>query len=147
MLVQLFDGYRFTEGGRTFCCTASIGLSRIEGSTTAEDALSHADSACNYVKTHGRNGQEVFRPGNQAIPQLSTEAGWSIRIKDALRDRRMEMWLQPILPLRADGRAYFEALVRLRDPDGKVIMPGQFLLPPRISATRSRLISSPFTNP
>jgi len=127
LLVQLFDGYRFKEGGRAFCCTASIGLSRIDGEVTAEDALSHADSACYYVKTHGRNGHEVFRPDNQAIAQLSTEAGWSIRIKDALRDRRMEMWLQPILPLRADGRAYFEALVRLRDPDGKIIMPGQFL--------------------
>jgi len=127
LLVQLFDGYRFKEGGRAFCCTASIGLSRIDGEVTAEDALSHADSACYYVKTHGRNGHEVFRPDNQAIAQLSTEAGWSIRIKDALRDRRMEMWLQPILPLRADGRAYLEALVRLRDPDGKIIMPGQFL--------------------
>jgi diguanylate cyclase (GGDEF)-like protein/PAS domain S-box-containing protein len=127
ILVQLFDGYRFKEGGKTFCCTASIGLARIDGGVTAEDALSQADSACYYVKTHGRNGHEVFRPDNQAIAQLSTEAGWSIRIKDALRDRRMEMWLQPILPLRPDGRAYFEALVRLRDPDGKIIMPGQFL--------------------
>ena len=126
-LVQIFDESRFKEGGKTFCCTASIGLSRIDGAVTAEDALSHADSACYYVKTHGRNGHEVFRPDNQAIAQLSTEAGWSIRIKDALREHRMEMWLQPILPLRADGRAYFEALVRLRDPDGKIIMPGQFL--------------------
>ena len=127
LLVQTFDESRFKEGGKTFCCTASIGLSRIDGAVTAEDALSHADSACYYVKTHGRNGYEVFRPDNQAIAQLSTEAGWSIRIKDALREHRMEMWLQPILPLRADGRAYFEALVRLRDPDGKIIMPGQFL--------------------
>ncbi|MBI5802694.1 MAG: EAL domain-containing protein [Verrucomicrobia bacterium] len=127
LLVQIFDESRFKEGGKSFCCTASIGLSRIDGVVTAEDALSHADSACYYVKTHGRNGHEVFRPDNQAIAQLSTEAGWSIRIKDALRDHRMEMWLQPILPLRADGRAYFEALVRLRDPDGKIIMPGQFL--------------------
>ena len=126
-LVQIFDESRFKEGGRTFCCTASIGLSRIDGAVTAEDALSRSDSACYYVKSHGRNGHEVFRPDNQAIAQLSTEAGWSIRIKDALRDHRMEMWLQPILPLRADGRAYFEALVRLRDPDGKIIMPGQFL--------------------
>ena len=127
MLVQIFDESRFKEGGKTFCCTASIGLSRIDGEVTAEDALSHADSACYYVKTHGRNGYEVFRPDNQAIAQLSTEAGWSIRIKDALREHRMEMWLQPILPLRADGRAYFEALVRMRDPDGQIIMPGQFL--------------------
>lgn len=126
-LVQIFDAARFKEGGQTFCCTASIGLSRIDGAVTAEDALSHADSACYYVKTHGRNGHEVFRPDNQAIAQLSAEAGWSIRIKDALREHRMEMWLQPILPLRADGRTYFEALVRLRDPDGKIILPGQFL--------------------
>ena len=127
LLVQTFDGYRFKEGGKTFCCTASVGLSRIDGTVTAEDALSQADSACYHVKTLGRNGYEIFRPDNQAIARLSSEAGWSIRIKDALRDRRMEMWLQPILPLRADGRAYFEALVRLRDPDGKIITPGQFL--------------------
>jgi len=126
-LVQLFDECRFKEGGRTFCCTASIGLSKIDGTVTAEDALSQADSACYYVKTHGRNGLEVFRPDNQAIAQLSTEAGWSIRIKDALRDRRMEMWLQPILPLRGDGKPYFEALVRMREVDGKIVMPGQFL--------------------
>jgi EAL domain-containing protein (putative c-di-GMP-specific phosphodiesterase class I) len=102
-------------------------LSKIDGTVTAEDALSQADSACYYVKTHGRNGLEVFRPDNQAIAQLSTEAGWSIRIKDALRDRRMEMWLQPILPLRGDGKPYFEALVRMREMDGKIVMPGQFL--------------------
>jgi EAL domain-containing protein (putative c-di-GMP-specific phosphodiesterase class I) len=55
------------------------------------------------------------------------EADWSIRIKDALKEERMEIWLQPVVPLQSKGDAYYEVLLRMRDSQGNIILPGEFL--------------------
>lgn len=127
-LVETFDNHRFSDGGRIFSSTASVGVVRLTEGMTAEDAVAHAGSACYLTKAHGRNGWEMFKPDNEEIQQLTTESLWSIRLKDALRAGRVELWLQPILPVRESlERVYFEVLVRMRGPEGELVMPSQFM--------------------
>jgi diguanylate cyclase (GGDEF)-like protein/PAS domain S-box-containing protein len=127
-LVRILDEYRFVDDGHTYSATVSIGIMNIDGTLTAEDVLTHAASACYLVKTHGRNGFEFFSGDNTEISQLSQEADWSLRTRDALRSDRMELWLQPIVPLKpGKGDTHFEALLRMRNVDGQLILPGVFM--------------------
>lgn len=126
-LLALLDEFRFKVQGRSYSTSASIGIAAVTGEDTADEVMAQADAACNQVKAKGRNGLEVYRPHNEEIRLLNQEASWSILIKDALRDQRFELWLQPIRPLRGRSEPYFEVLLRMRDPDGNIVLPGAFL--------------------
>lgn len=126
-LVKILDDYRFMEGGRSYSTSASIGLAALDPTLTAEEIFARADATCYLVKSKGRNDCELYREDNKQIQELNTQANWSIRIKDALRDNRIEIWLQPILPLKGQMMPYFEVLIRMRDLNGQIVYPGEFL--------------------
>lgn len=48
-------------------------------------------------------------------------------IRSSLEDNRVDLYLQPIVSLPQRKLRYYEALSRLRDKDGKVIMPAQYM--------------------
>lgn len=128
-LVERFDRHRFFDKGRAYPATASVGVAQVRSGRTAEDHLSDVASACFVAKERGRNGFAEFQPDEQALRQLDAESRWSVAIKDALREDRMEIWLQPILPVReAITRVYFEVLLRMRDTGGERILPGAFMI-------------------
>ena len=66
---------------------------------------------------------------------LNTEAGSHIRefqqtvrlIKDAITDNRVEVFYQPIYSVRDKKFISAEALARLRDSNGNIVMPGHFI--------------------
>lgn len=127
-LVERFDRHRFIDGGRAYPSTASVGVSRVQRSNTAEDNLSDVASACFVAKERGRNGFALFQDDDEALRQLGVESRWSLAVKDALHSDRMEIWLQPILPVHeAITRVYFEVLLRMRDERGNRILPGEFM--------------------
>jgi len=118
---------QFKENGESFSCSASIGMAAIDASLSTEDALSQAVAAAYQVKENGGNGVELFRADQRSLQQLSEDATWFMRIKKALDDNRLEVWLQPIVALRGDESPSFEALVRYRDENGEVVSPENFL--------------------
>jgi EAL domain-containing protein (putative c-di-GMP-specific phosphodiesterase class I) len=52
---------------------------------------------------------------------------WKGRIQKALAEDRFIPWFQPILDLREDKVTHYEALVRLIDEEGAILLPGAFL--------------------
>ena len=48
-------------------------------------------------------------------------------IQKALAEDRFEPWFQPILDLRDNNTHHYEALARLRNTDGVIILPGSFI--------------------
>src|SRR5262249_30517753 len=48
-------------------------------------------------------------------------------VRDALEENRIDVYLQPIVSLPQRKRRFFEALSRLRDPEGEIIMPSDYL--------------------
>jgi EAL domain-containing protein (putative c-di-GMP-specific phosphodiesterase class I) len=52
---------------------------------------------------------------------------WKERILKALKEDRFEPWFQPILDLKTGLVHHYEALARMRDTDGKILLPGSFI--------------------
>jgi diguanylate cyclase (GGDEF)-like protein len=126
-LAAKLSSTRFREGGDEYCFTASIGLTPMDSETASEDVLARAVSASYRIKSDGGNGTDVFSIGEESLPQLSEEFRSFMRVKSALEENRLEVWLQPIVPLNPGLPIYFEALVRIRQKDGVIIGPDHFL--------------------
>jgi diguanylate cyclase (GGDEF)-like protein/PAS domain S-box-containing protein len=126
-LLSVLGDFRFQLNERAFITTASIGMVRIDGSGAAEDLLAQADSACHVAKSRGGNGMVVYRADNVEMQRLVRDAEWCVRASEAIAESRLELWLQPVVPLRSTQSGHFEVLVRLRETDGSVISPYHFL--------------------
>ena len=52
---------------------------------------------------------------------------WKGRIQKAIEEDRFEPWFQPILVLKDNQVHHYEALARMRDTNGEVILPWAFI--------------------
>jgi len=49
------------------------------------------------------------------------------RVESALAEERFELYAQPIVDLRSGETVQYELLLRMREPDGRIVAPGEFL--------------------
>ncbi|MEY4641229.1 MAG: hypothetical protein RLZZ227_1223 [Pseudomonadota bacterium] len=129
------QNFRFLWNENMFTVGVSIGLTLIakDGESLSE-VLRRADAACYAAKEAGRNRLHIFRPDDKDLAQRHTEMSWVARINAALEDNRLELWHQEIAQISREDETqghtaedHFEVLVRMRDTDGSLIMPGSFL--------------------
>lgn len=126
-LRQVLDNLPFVNNGRSFPVSASIGIAGMRGCLSPADALNRAQSACRQVKARGGNAWEVLKSDPPEQTQLSMDTERFVRVKDALREDRMVIWVQPIVPLREDLNLFYEELIRMRELDGGISSPMEFL--------------------
>ena len=121
--------FRYTWEDRTFRLGASIGVVPI----TAENedvasVLSAADSACGAAKESGRNRVHCFEENDIDLMRRRREMQWAARINNALEESRFELFRMTIQPLQVeDAGEHFELLLRMRDENGKIVAPDQFI--------------------
>ncbi len=123
------ESQMFVWQERTYTVSASIGVVVVEhGDPTLKDVLAWADTACYVAKENGRNRVHVYREDDQTTRRYG-EMEWANRLRWALDEQRLVLDYQEIIPL--DGRrgegARIELLLRLRDEDGRIVLPGAFL--------------------
>lgn len=124
-LIRRARDFRLLRPGvQTVDLTMSGGIAQLAGAVTAETALARADDALHEAKRFGKNRLERWSP---AIEAGETVRVWSPTVKDALADDRIELFLQPIVPLDGAGTQIFEALCRLRMPDGALVGAAEFI--------------------
>jgi len=133
--------YRFVWQDKIFSVGVSIGLVEIgPDSTSVEDVLSAADSACYLAKEHGRGRVHVYSSQDEAGARQRGEIQWLQKLQSALKDDKFELFTQPIISL--DGRVpsgpAIEVFLRLKDDDGTLIPPVSFIR----AAERYRLMGS-----
>lgn len=130
-LVTTVHAHRFRWETRSFVLGASAGVVALgpEDRDLAR-VMSAADSACAAAKERGRNRVQVFRPSDSELELRRREMDWVSVISAALEQDRFALYLQRIEPAGGpDGLPHHEVLLRMLDPEGRVIPPGQFIPP------------------
>ena len=125
-VVRALEGMAFTWEDNAFIVTASIGLTQIDANTTPSLALSRADVAMYMAKDSGRNCWKIYEKdgAEDSTPGLD----WIGEIREAFRDDRLELFLQPIHGLQSpDQPRLAEVLVRMRRKDGQLVPPSRFI--------------------
>ena len=125
---QAIRDFRFAWQGNVLQIGASIGLVELTHKTESiATLLSAADMACYSAKDGGRNRVQAYDP--ESASTRHREMRWVSRLTSANDDGRLDLVFQSIIPIEAhgDARPHYEVLMRLRDEDGRTIMPDEFI--------------------
>jgi len=107
--------------------TISIGLNSYTSHFKNEhDAINMADKMLYDAKHNGRNKVSVYLP-NKTVTEHTISFLNVHHVKEAIEEKRIFCEYQPLVHLESNQIIGYEALVRIRDRDGKVLYPGMFL--------------------
>ena len=106
--------------------TASLGVARLgrPGSKSVDEFLAEADRALVEAKTHGKDRYVVAGDVGEMLRPDWFE--WGAKLRSALAEDRLELFLQPIVRVSDRSVAMHEVLVRMRDGDD-LVRPDIFL--------------------
>lgn len=112
-------------GSDSTVVTTSLGIAVAEGHESPEDLLRDSDTALYRAKEQGRDRADMFDDHlrDQAVKRHSVEQ----HLRRALDERLVEVLYQPIVDLRDGAVTGAEALVRLRETDGSLMSPIEFI--------------------
>ena len=128
-ICDAMDDFRFYHDSKRYRVGTSIGLVPVNRDwPTPAAVMQAADTGCYAAKEAGRNRVHVWRDEDQVMLARQGEMQWTNRIELALDDDRFELYAQRIVPLKnLGGGLHCEMLLRMRDTDGTIILPGAFL--------------------
>jgi diguanylate cyclase (GGDEF)-like protein/PAS domain S-box-containing protein len=153
-LFTIADGFRelihqvnYPRSGVQVQMTGTVGVAIISKDTpSAEYILEHARVACSLGKRRGSDQTQIYVSDADARIARELDAGWSIRIRDALHEQRFVLLAQPIMgmggingeaDLRAvqgfrvnpmdKGEQIYELLIRMVNRDGQWVSPSVFV--------------------
>lgn len=117
----------FTLKGQQVYTTISIGIaySKQGQSLIAHDLLRDAHTAMYRAKALGNSRYQVFisTMQSQALQQLKLEAD----LREAIKKQEFQLYYQPIINLKTNQIAGFEALIRWISPKRGFVSPGEFI--------------------
>ncbi len=116
----------------------SVGIA-VEGlqNTNRNNLLTNADLALREAKKH-RSKIQLYTQDNKLVVRLNDKYHWDRKLKESFREDRFFVCYQPILNNKTNSVDKYECLARLKDADGTVYTPGQFLGHVNSSKSRSR---------
>jgi diguanylate cyclase (GGDEF)-like protein/PAS domain S-box-containing protein/excisionase family DNA binding protein len=122
--------YRFQAGEQkvisNISASAGIALYPFHGSDVLA-LLSNADIAMYQAKELGRNRHVVFDQSSDNLRSTHKRVHWAKKLRDALDEERLVLFCQPVVRLKDQKPVHHEILVRIRDDEGKYILPGNFI--------------------
>jgi EAL domain-containing protein (putative c-di-GMP-specific phosphodiesterase class I) len=123
---SLRQPYVFADTGEMLVCPVSVGVTSTSGREVgAEDLLSEADLALYRAKDSGRDRYVVF---DDALRARARERHLSEQLlRTALERGWLTLRYQPIADMRSGRHVGAEALVRISDRDGGLVLPDRFI--------------------
>jgi diguanylate cyclase (GGDEF)-like protein len=125
------QAWQFEWSEKAFQVGVSIGVVAITKlSPSLSAVLSEADTACFTAKEQGRNRVFAFHDASTSQYMRQTSRGWLKRINDALSEGAFTLLYQPIVPIdmpRSVARPRVEALLRMSETGGELILPMSFI--------------------
>jgi diguanylate cyclase (GGDEF)-like protein/PAS domain S-box-containing protein len=129
-VVRAVNDHRFVWKDKIFSIGVSVGLVEVTAeSTSLEDLLHAADSACYVAKNQGGH-VHVYSARDEAAARQRGEILWLQLLQSALKEDRFELHAQPIMhaaPQQQEGGPGLEVLLRLKDDKGVSIAPADFM--------------------
>ena len=123
------EGYRFEWQDSFTTIRCSIGVVMVSGEDAdVASVMSSADVACYSAKDMGRNQVHLYRDSDASLRH--EEMKWVSRITSAVEEDRFELYYQPIIgigKLNGTSRGHYELLLRMRDENGELVVPDQFI--------------------
>lgn len=118
----------FESSGHKHHITASIGIAIFPGiGLSAETLMANADIAMYQAKDSGRGKSHIYSLEEKTKETLKKHVTWKDKIESALAEKRLVLHFQPILDIKKQTISHAEALVRISDENGELIMPNDFI--------------------
>ncbi len=125
------QAWQFEWAEKAFQVGVSVGVVAITRLAPGLSAvLSEADTACFTAKEQGRNRVFAFHDSTTSQYMRQTSRGWLKRINDALTEGAFTLLYQPIMPIdttQPAGTPRVEALLRMSETGGELILPMNFI--------------------
>jgi EAL domain-containing protein (putative c-di-GMP-specific phosphodiesterase class I)/GGDEF domain-containing protein len=135
-LLEKIAQHEFPVDERMFRTTASAGLATLSGGGGKLDtALLEVQEAVRRSRAQGGNLLVKVGQSETDARAEAADAAWVKQIRAALTANRFSLVQQPITSL-AGGPALMDTVVRMKDSQGREILPGEFMP----SAERSGLV-------
>ena len=127
-LRQSIREFRFAWDEHSFELGVSIGIAEInQDSESMSELLSAADQACCLAKEQGRNRLHVYQESDVMLAQRHGEMLWISRLNEAFAHDYFRLYAMPIVHLRDSPERHDEVLIRIRNSQGDLILPGAFI--------------------
>ena len=113
---------------KQFFCTLSIGVVMFSGyEDNVKSIIKNADIAMYEAKRRGKNSYEFFEAalGEQTILRTHTETALRRSMRNNFEG--FELHYQPVMDIRSGRIIGVEALLRMTDESGSVVMPKDFI--------------------
>jgi diguanylate cyclase (GGDEF)-like protein/PAS domain S-box-containing protein len=122
--------YRFqwSSHHKVTSVTASVGIALypFHGSDVT-GLLSSTDIAMYQAKDSGRNRYVLYDQDAQSLRRTHSRVQWANRLREVLDDDRLVLYYQPVVRLADLRTVHCEVLVRIRDENGNIVLPSQFI--------------------
>jgi diguanylate cyclase (GGDEF)-like protein len=130
-LRRAIEGYNFSWKDRLIPVSASLGVVQIDNhqQSNTSELLQAAKSACYMAKESGRNCTRLFSASDSAYQEHMQIIQTIPTIQEALANDRMELYAQPIVPLKTKAglKPHYEILLRILDDEGQPQAPQSFI--------------------
>ena len=128
--LETVQHYRFQTGSDKgishLSVSIGIALYPFHGSSNTS-LLSNVDIAMYQAKELGRNRYVLFDHGAEGMRSTHKRVHWAKKLRNAIDEDRIVLFAQPVVRLSDQKPVHHEILLRIRDDDGKIIMPGNFI--------------------
>ncbi|MBV8740970.1 MAG: EAL domain-containing protein [Sinobacteraceae bacterium] len=138
-LLARVQKHGFRSRDKTLTLTCTVGLSVVTpGEVDLDATLADALDACNKGKGRGGNQSVTSDKADADTRVQSYDQVWVKHIKAALMENRFRLVQQPVASLQGDDPGMFDVLVRMIDPQGKEVLPSEFMA----AAERNELLKN-----
>lgn len=115
-----------TLAGRTLAISYSIGVVSLDSQAkSAGDLVDRAHRSARQVAQRGGNACKRYDP-QEELAAAANRGNLVAMVKQALQQNGFRLLFQPVIGLRGGSHEYYEALLRLINPQGEEVSPAEF---------------------